>query len=92
MEERRRFMVDNGHFIRKINQAFFAFRGTYAANPASISPINDQLEQLRSRSDTLEEFLKTVAGFGSYQEFVGYLDAGAGAGSRAPTGKEVKGS
>ena len=78
MEERRRFMVDNGHFIRKINQAFFAFRGTYAANPSSISPINDQLEQLRSRSDTLEEFLKRVAGFGSYQEFVDYLDGGKG--------------
>jgi len=39
-------------------------------------PINDQLEQLRSRSDTLEEFLKKVAGFGSYREFLGYLDGG----------------
>jgi len=76
MEERRRLMVDNGHFIRKINQAFFAFRGTYAANPASISPINDQLEQLRGRTDTLEEFLKTVARFGSHQEFLDYLEGG----------------
>ena len=73
MEERRRFMVDNGFFIRKINQAFFAFHGSYAANPASISPINDQLELLRSRSDNLEDFLKTVGTFGSYGEFLGYL-------------------
>ena len=78
MEERRRLMVANGHFIRKINQAFFAFHGSYAANPASISPINDQLEQLRSRSDTLEEFLKRVAGFGSLREFLDYLDGGKG--------------
>ena len=76
MEERRQLMVANGHFIRKINQAFFAFHGSYAANPASISPINDQLEQLRDRSDTLEEFLKRVADFGSYQEFVDYLEGG----------------
>ena len=78
MEERRLLMVANGHYIRKINQAFFAFHGSYAANPASISPINDQLEQLRARSDTLEDFLKRVAEFGSYQEFVGYLEGGKG--------------
>ena len=78
MEERRLLMVANGHFIRKINQAFFAFHGSYAANPASISPINDQLEQLRSRSDSLEEFLKRVADFGSYREFLDYLEEGKG--------------
>ena len=78
MEERRLLMVANGHFIRKINQAFFAFHGSYADNPASISPINDQLDQLRVRTDDLEDFLKRVAGFGSYQEFLGYLDGGKG--------------
>ena len=78
MEERRLYMAANGRFIRKINQAFFAFHGSYAADPASISPINDQLEQLRSRSDSLEEFLKGVAGFGSYREFVDHLDGGKG--------------
>ena len=92
MEERRLLMVANGHYIRKINQAFFAFHGSYAANAASISPINGQLEQLRDRSESLEDFLKTVAGFGNYGEFLGYLEAGTGTGSRAPTGKEVKGS
>ena len=78
MEDRRQLMVANGHFIRKINQAFFAFHGSYAASAASISPISDQLEQLRSRSDSLEEFLKRVAGFGSIQEFLDYLDGGKG--------------
>ena len=77
MEERRQTMVANGFLIRKINQAFFAFHGSYAANPASISPINDQLKELRNRSASLEEFLNTVAGFGRYQEFLDYLELGA---------------
>ena len=73
MEERRLFFADHGHFIRKINQAFFAFRGTYATNPASISPIGDQLGELRRRSDSLGDFLKTLAQFDSYQEFLDHL-------------------
>ena len=80
MEERRLFMAENGFFIRKINQAFFAFHGTYATSAASISPINDQLRELRSQSDSLEDFLKTVATFGSYNEFLKYLAVAAGAG------------
>ena len=32
------------------------------------------LEKLRQRSDTLEDFLKLVAGFGSHQEFLDYLE------------------
>jgi predicted nucleic acid-binding Zn-ribbon protein len=75
MEERRQFLADNGRFIRKINQAFFAFHGSYADSPASISPINKQLKELRRRSDSLEDFLKTVASFSSIQEFEDYLAA-----------------
>ena len=84
MEERRQFIVAHGFLIRKINQAFFAFRGSYATSPASISPIAQQLEEVRSRSDTLGTFLKTVAQFGSHQEFLSYL-ASAGA-APAPAG------
>ena len=75
MEERRQLFVANGHLIRKINQAFFAFHGSYADSPASISPINDQLKELRGRAESLEDFLKLVAGFGSHQEFLDYLDS-----------------
>ena len=73
MEERRRFLEDNGHFIRKINQAFFAFHGSYATSAASVSPIDEQLRELQSRSDSLEEFVKTVSTFGTYQEFLEHL-------------------
>jgi hypothetical protein len=73
MEERRQLFVANGHLIRKINQAYFAFHGTYATSPSSVSPIGDQMRRLRAQSKSLEEFLRTVAGFGSYQEFLDHL-------------------
>jgi hypothetical protein len=73
MEMRRQIMVANGFMIRKINQAFFAFRGSYATSPASISPIAEQLTVLRSRSHTLGLFLKTVAEIDSHQEFLNLL-------------------
>ena len=76
MEERRQLFVANGHLIRKINQAYFAFHGTYATSPASVSPIGDQTRQLRAKSRSLEEFLRTIAGFGAYQEFLDHLAAG----------------
>ena len=76
MEERRQLLVDRGYRIRKINQAFFAFRESYATDPGSISPIDDQLRGLRQSSDSLGDFLRTVAGFGSYEEFLEYLESG----------------
>jgi hypothetical protein len=74
MEERRQLFVANGFLIRKINQAFFAFHGTYATSAASISPIGDQVRELRERSASIEDFLRTVSQFSSYQEFLDYLD------------------
>ena len=74
MEERRQLMVSNGHFIRKINQAFFAFHGSYATSAASISPIDEQLGELRSSTDSLEDFIKSVADFASYEEFLDHLE------------------
>ena len=73
MEERRLFLAENGHYIRKLNQAYFAFHGTYADSPASISPIFDQLSDLRSASPSLGEFVKVVAAVSSYEEFLELL-------------------
>ena len=78
MEERRRLMAANGRFIRKINQAYFAFHGSYATSAASISPIDGQLRELQARTGSLEGFIKMVARFGSYQEFLDHLGANAG--------------
>ena len=74
MEERRQLFVANGRFIRKINQAFFAFHGSYATSAASISPIDEQLKELQGSSDSLEDFIKTVATIGSHQKFLDHLE------------------
>ena len=74
MEERRLVFMDNGYFIRKLNQAYFAFHGTYATGPASVSPIGDQVTELRRRSESLGDFIRTMSGFGSYQKFVEFLE------------------
>jgi len=73
MEERRQFLEDNGYFVRKINQAFFAFHGSYATGSASVSPIGDQLEELRDGSESLEDFLKTVGRFDRVENLAEYL-------------------
>ncbi len=68
MEQKRRYLAENGYNIRKLNQAYFAFHGAYADSPASISPIGAELEELRDRSDSLKEFLNTVAGMTGRQD------------------------
>ena len=75
MEERRSLLVENGYFIRKINQAYFAFHGSYATSAASVSPIEGLLRELWERTSTVGEFIKTAGSFGSYQEFVDHLAA-----------------
>ena len=75
MEERRQFLDDNGYFVRKINQAFFAFHGSYATGAASVSPIGGQLEELSDATDSLEKFLKTVGRFDQVEDLVEYLGA-----------------
>ena len=61
LEERRLRFVEEGHSIRKLNTAWFAFHGTYADGPASISPIEPQLRTIRADSADLAEFLDRVA-------------------------------
>ena len=62
LEERRLEFVANGFNIRKLNNAWFAFNGTYAGGPASISPIEGQLRTVRAASANLAEFLDRMSG------------------------------
>jgi hypothetical protein len=70
MEKRRLFFVANQYSIRKLNQAYFAFYGTYADTAASVSPIGDQLVRFRSFMPDLGMFIRTVSGVSSYEEFL----------------------
>ncbi len=69
MEERRIELQDHRIYIRKINQAYFAFTGSYGESGASVSPVASQLWDLRMRSGSVGEFVKTVAGVSSPEEF-----------------------
>ena len=73
MEERRQLFVENGYAIRKLNQAYFAFYGTYADLPAAVSPIGDQVKRFRELVPDLGDFVDVVSGVSSYDEFVGTL-------------------
>ena len=69
MEERRLVFVSEGYPIRKLNQAFFAFHGTYATTGAAgVNVIGEQMTELRRRSSSLEEFLRTAAEITSVAE------------------------
>jgi len=68
MEEKRLYLLSKGYYIRKLNQAYFAFHGTYADRPTSISPIGAELRELRNRSASLKEFLDTVSAMTSRQD------------------------
>jgi len=62
MEERRQFFWENGYRIRKLNQAYFAFHGSYAAAPgaAGEDPIGPAVVRLRSESASLRAFLNRI--------------------------------
>ncbi|MFC1940486.1 hypothetical protein ACFLXO_07385 [Chloroflexota bacterium] len=68
MEQKRQYLASMGYYIRKLNQAYFAFHGTYADKPAFISPIGIELKELRAQSASLKGFLDTVAAMTSRQD------------------------
>jgi len=68
MEQKRQYLVSMGYPIRKLNQAYFAFHGTYADRPTSISPIGVELKKLREQSASLKDFLDTAAAMTSRQD------------------------
>lgn len=69
MEGRRVELLDHGYVIRKINQAYFAFHGTYAESPSSTSPIARYLWDLREQVDTVGELVKLLSPLETYEEF-----------------------
>ena len=74
MEERRKMFVAHGYRLRKLNQAYFAFHGTYAdTGAAGVSVVGQQIEELRRRSPTLADFLRTAAEFTDAEDLSAYL-------------------
>ena len=73
MEERRKVFVENGYLLRKLNQAYFAFHGSYGTSPASVSPIQDQIARVRAHASSVGEFVRTMSQFGTYEDFEEYV-------------------
>jgi len=74
MEWKRQYLASKGYYIRKLNQAYFAFYGAYADRPTSISPIGRELNELRSQSASLKDFLNTAAAMTSRQNLIDVLN------------------
>jgi hypothetical protein len=68
MENQRLILAEHGYFIRKLNQAFFAFYGSYADQPGFENPIADDMVALRAQCSTLAEFLQLVSGLTTPEE------------------------
>ncbi|MGB1252064.1 MAG: hypothetical protein ACPG8W_15710 [Candidatus Promineifilaceae bacterium] len=69
METRRQLFVENGYLIRKINQAYFAFYGAYAASGGATGsdPVGPTVVAVREQSPTLRAFLKSIAPVVSFE-------------------------
>jgi len=74
MEAERQKLVEKGHFIRRLNQAYFAFHGSYATSPTSVDPIGPWMRQLRAQSDSLEAFMEQAAAMESLEDLLDALE------------------
>lgn len=68
MEAGRAELAALGARYRRINQAFFAFRGGYADRADAVSPYGPLLQGLRERSGSLAAFVAAIRGIGSVAE------------------------
>ncbi|HEY63707.1 MAG TPA: hypothetical protein G4O02_03970 [Caldilineae bacterium] len=75
MEARRRRFLSYGYAIRRLNQAYFAFHGSYATSPGAVDPIGPKLIRLRELSPSLAAFLRSVARITSVAELDAMLEA-----------------
>ena len=60
METKREYLAAHGITIRKINQAYFAFYGTYADTAESSNPIGPKIEQVWSLTKDVGLFLRNM--------------------------------
>ncbi len=61
MDARRDYLEANGYYIRKLNQAYFAFHGRYADAPSSVDPLGDELRAYRASFVSLSDFVAAVS-------------------------------
>jgi len=60
MEDRRKYLEAHGITIRRLNQAYFAFYGTYGNTSASSNPIGPKIERVWALTKDVGLFLKVM--------------------------------
>jgi len=74
MREQQWFLRLRGFNIRKLNQAYLAFRGRYAESPASVSPLGERLNELRELLPSVGDFIREISRVSSVAEFTALLE------------------
>lgn len=79
MEQRRIFFWENGYQIRRLNQAYFAFHGSYAAEPGGAASqegvdLGAELRALKSAAPTYRDFMRQVAWKWRLEQFQGLFE------------------
>ena len=75
MERVRLELEAEGVTIRRINQAYFAWFGVYAARRDAVDPLGPQLREIRERSSSLRAFMAAVRGADSRSDIERTLEA-----------------
>jgi hypothetical protein len=78
MNQKRDEFAQHGYYIRKLNQAYFAFHGSYATTSSSIDPIGPKMQQLFKDTGSDGEFLRRVRGITTQAELDQLLTAVSG--------------
>ncbi|HEY7293885.1 MAG TPA: hypothetical protein VH916_02545 [Dehalococcoidia bacterium] len=60
MNDTQKLLAANGYDIRRINQAYFAFYGSYGDSPQASSPVGGEIETLRRQSPSLAAFVHRI--------------------------------
>jgi hypothetical protein len=76
MSQKRAEFAERGYYIRKLNQAYFAFHGFYATGPGSIDPIGPKMQLLLDNEGSEGAFLKRARSITSVAELDAALASG----------------
>ena len=68
MSQKRDEFATKGYFIRKLNQAYFAFHGFYGTGSGSIDPIGPKVQQVFADAGSPGEFLRQMRSVTSQAE------------------------
>ncbi len=78
MEARRNYFWENGYRLRKINQAYFAFHGSYNDTPgggaSGSDPVGPAVQTLRKQYSSLSNFLQAIRTVRSFDQLLVLLD------------------